>query len=100
MNPDLLVESTAPRGFLPLRLDEPIPLDIRSAEIDWGGFSFHLIQLNHAQCQLSRQSRLTCEVAAVLTHFDRVHCHVHAAVFSAKEQLLAPGLFPGPAAWL
>lgn len=72
----------------PLVFEKTIPLSVHSPDITWRSNTFHLVSLGTIQFQRDKSGRLTADISAQVSTFDKVTYEISGAVFDNEGQLL------------
>lgn len=70
------------------KLNQPIPVEVKSAPVAWQDYDYHLLQFHNIQFSLDANSHLTARLAGRIVCFDEVTYSVGAAVFGPEDVLL------------
>jgi hypothetical protein len=84
----------AASGATAIAFGRPIPVDVKSAGVEWKGHTYHLVRIGRAEFHLAEEGRLKAVLSAGITTFDDVDYEVHAAVFDAAGRLLGTAKAP------
>ncbi|MFN3650588.1 MAG: hypothetical protein ACK47B_13510 [Armatimonadota bacterium] len=79
---------------VPLKLDGPIRVDVKSHPVLWNGHAYHLLRIWEARFQRSSEGRLTAVLQLSTITFDQVEYDVSAAVLDAAGTLLGTARAP------
>jgi hypothetical protein len=86
--------ASAPSLCIPLQLNQPIDLDLKSDDVKWQGNTFQLLRFFKAEFNLDDNAHLTTTLYGSSISFDDVKYTVHAAVFDKTGRLMGTASAP------